>query len=79
MDEILNVSTLPEPLHRRIRCERVRIREEDGVILLIPISETTAGEESKPHRICMGFVDGPPLPDSFFDPLPEEELQSWGL
>ena len=27
----------------------------------------------------IGFLDGPPLPDSFFDPLPEEELELWGL
>jgi len=25
------------------------------------------------------FISAPPLPDSFFDPLPEEELQAWGL
>lgn len=27
----------------------------------------------------LGFLKGklPPLPDSFFDPLPEEELQAW--
>ncbi len=27
----------------------------------------------------LGFMDVPPLPESFFDPLPEEELQAWGL
>ena len=27
----------------------------------------------------LGFLSGPPLPDSFFDPLPEEDLQAWGL
>jgi len=25
------------------------------------------------------FINGPPLPDDFFDPLPEDELQAWGL
>jgi len=31
------------------------------------------------QKIKLGFVKGSPLPDSFFDPLPEEELQAWGL
>ena len=31
------------------------------------------------QKIKLGFVKGPPLPDSFFDPLPEEELQKWEL
>jgi len=30
-------------------------------------------------KIQLGFVKGSPLPESFFDPLPEEELQAWGL
>jgi len=34
MDEmILNVNTLPYPLHRRIHSERVRVQEENGVIM----------------------------------------------
>ena len=39
MEEIiLNVNTLPEPLHRRFRSDRVRVHEEEnGVITLIPI------------------------------------------
>lgn len=40
MDEmILNVKTLPEPLYRRIRSERVRVHEENGVITLTPIED----------------------------------------
>ena len=43
MDEmILNVNTLPELLHRRIRSDRVRVREENGVIMLMPIGESRA-------------------------------------
>ena len=39
MDEmILNVNTLPYPLHRRIRSDRVRIREENGVFMLTPMA-----------------------------------------
>jgi len=37
-------------------------------------------EEPKPMRKFDFLADKiPPLPDSFFDPLPEEELQAWGL
>ena len=44
-----------------------------------PIAEKT--EEPPKHGIRLGFLKGKisPLPDSFFDPLPEEELQLWGL
>jgi len=34
-------------------------------------------EPIKPKR-NLGFLSGPSLPDSFFDPLPEEDLQAWG-
>ena len=30
-------------------------------------------------KLNMGFIEGPELPDSFFEPLPEEDLQAWGL
>jgi len=37
-------------------------------------------DDEKPNYRCkMDFVKGPSLPDSFFDPLPEEELELWGL
>ena len=36
---ILSVSTLPEALHRRIRSDRVRVHEENGTIVLTPISK----------------------------------------
>ncbi|MDR1733100.1 MAG: hypothetical protein LBR61_13520 [Synergistaceae bacterium] len=45
-DLILNADTLPEPLLRLIRTDRVRVREEGGEIRLTPIGETfdcTAG------------------------------------
>lgn len=38
-DMIINVKTLPEQLHRRIRSERVRFCENNGVITLTPIEE----------------------------------------
>ena len=36
-DIIINVNTLPETLYRRIRGDRVRVREADGIISLIPV------------------------------------------
>ena len=27
----------------------------------------------------IGFLKGAELPESFFDPLPEEELKAWGM
>ena len=37
--------------------------------------------ENQSKEIKLGFLKDkvPPLPDSFFDPLPEEELELWGL
>jgi len=45
-------------------------------VIILPLPDELP--EAK-HEVCIGFLDGPPLPDSFFDPLPEEDLQAWGL
>ena len=39
MDDILSVKTLPEPLYRRFRSDRVRVHEENGVVTLTPVQE----------------------------------------
>ena len=36
---ILNTKTLPEPLFRMIRTEKVRVKETDGIIQLTPVKE----------------------------------------
>ena len=36
---VLNTNTLPEPLFRLIRTERVKINEANGVINLVPVVE----------------------------------------
>ena len=48
------------------------------ITFIEPISNK---EETPKRKIKLGFLKDklPPLPDSFFDPLPEEELQLWGL
>ena len=78
-DEVLSVNTLPEQLNSRIRTKRVRAREENGEIILTPIVEPETKDNKDNPKRKMNFVEGPPLPDSFFDPLPEEELQAWDL
>jgi hypothetical protein len=36
---VLNTNTLPEPLFRLIKSEKVKVSNVDGIISLIPISE----------------------------------------
>jgi len=36
---VLNTNTLPEPLFRLIRSEKVKVNEENGVVSLTPILE----------------------------------------
>ena len=43
----------------------------------IEIDKKSTSNQSKKRNI--GFLDGPPLPDCFFDPLSEEELELWSL
>jgi len=40
---VLNTNTLPEPLLRLIRTEKVKVDEDDGVIRLTPIVEAAGG------------------------------------
>ncbi len=40
---ILNTRTLPEPLFKMIRTERVKVSETDGVINLTPILDVKGG------------------------------------
>ena len=39
-DMVLSVNTLPEPLYRRFRSDRVRVHEENGVVMLTPIHDS---------------------------------------
>ena len=39
-DVTINVSTLPEPLRCRIRSTRVRISENNGSVILTPLTTT---------------------------------------
>jgi prevent-host-death family protein len=43
-----------------------------------PVAKLTATDKAKQRRE-LGFMALPKLPDSFFEPLPEEELELWGV
>ena len=47
-------------------------------VIVLPADSVDNDIEQKPKR-QLGFAKGAELPDSFFEPLPEEELQAWGL
>ena len=53
------------------------LRDKKVEVIILP-AENIIDEKVIP-KIQLGFVKGSPLPESFFDPLPEEELLAWGL
>ena len=58
------------------------LRNRKVEIIILPADDAdNAGNnytEEKPKR-HLGFAEGAEIPDSFFEPLPEEDLQAWGL
>ena len=56
------------------------LRNKKVEVIILP-AEDDLPEKPKPQKRRLGFLKDkvPPLPDSFFDPLPEEDLQAWGL
>ncbi|MDR0197307.1 MAG: hypothetical protein LBI36_03710 [Oscillospiraceae bacterium] len=65
-DKLISLFNLPSALRNR----RVEV-------VVSPADE--AAPESPKRQLNLDFLGGPELPDSFFDPLPEEELQAWGI
>jgi hypothetical protein len=58
------------------------LRDRKVQVIILPAeneAEESKHEEMRGNKINIGFLPGPELPDSFFDPLPEEDLQAWGL
>ncbi|MCL2637496.1 MAG: hypothetical protein FWD48_03915 [Oscillospiraceae bacterium] len=55
------------------------LRNRTVQVIVLPVNSEVAEEPKR--KINFDFLKDkvPPLPDSFFDPLPEEELQAWGL
>jgi hypothetical protein len=56
------------------------LRNKNVQVIILP-AEDIAQEDAKPKKRQLGFLKDkvPELPDSFFDPLSEEDLQAWGL
>jgi hypothetical protein len=53
-----------------------RNRKAEVIILF---SGELSEEAPKANKRPIGFAKGAEVPDSFFEPLPEEELQLWGM
>ena len=53
------------------------LRDTTVEVIILPLNNNV--EITPKHSVKMGFLKDkvPELPDSFFDPLPEEELQAW--
>lgn len=75
--EIVNVHAAKTHLSRLIErvCageEIIIARNNEPVAKLVPLHEVQAGRQR-------GSLEGKVVvPDSFFDPLPPEELEAWG-
>ena len=59
------------------------LRNKKVEIIVLPAAEDSTAEDSTDeksnYRCNIGFAKGADIPDSFFEPLPEEDLQAWGL
>jgi hypothetical protein len=47
--------------------------------VIMTVLDEPVPEQPKPQKRPIGFAKGAEIPDSFFEPLSEEELQAWGL
>ncbi|MCL2636993.1 MAG: hypothetical protein FWD48_01355 [Oscillospiraceae bacterium] len=54
------------------------LRDRKVQVIIVP-AEDIIQEQPKSAKRPLGFAKGAEVPESFFDPLPEEELQAWGL
>lgn len=52
----------------------LELRRKKVQIIVLPVEDRPKGQ-----KLNLGCCPGSPLPDSFFEPLPEEELKAWGL
>jgi len=66
-DELSGIFNLPPTL-----------RNTTVEVIILPVQkEKSEDTDDSKSGIKFGFMPGPSLPDSFFDPLPEEDLQEW--
>ena len=78
-ETVLNTNTLPEPLFRLIRTEKVRVKEMDGVVQLTPVKDS-ASKEAKPAKRpvseFIGLLEGKVWMSDDFD-APLEEMKEY--
>ena len=77
--ELSGIFDLPQSLRNK-KVEVIILPAETEVAAEISTKEPKHGD-IQGFKVNIGFLKGkiPELPDSFFDPLPEEDLQAWGL
>ena len=54
------------------------LRNKRVEIIVLPAANDNI-EEKANYKCNIGFAKGAEVPDSFFEPLSEEDLQAWGL
>jgi len=54
------------------------LRNRKVQVIILPAADGTAMEKET-YKCNIGFAKGADLPDSFFEPLPDEDLHAWGL
>ena len=54
------------------------LRNKTVHLIILPV-ENTVSEQATPKKRPLGFAKGAEIPDSFFEPLSEEDLQAWSL
>ena len=54
------------------------LRNKRVQVIVLPAEDNDIDKKPK-RQLNLDFLEGPELPDSFFEPLPEDELQAWGL
>ena len=53
------------------------LRDKTVQLIILPVDNIK--EQPKPQKRPLGFAKGAEVPDSFFEPLSEEDLEAWGL
>ena len=53
------------------------LRDRKVQVIILPVENELT--EVPNYKCNIGFAKGAEVPDSFFEPLPEEDLQAWGL
>ena len=54
------------------------LRNKKVHVIILPVEDDIGTvKEPQANKLKLGFMPGPPLPDSFFDPMPEDDLQAW--